>query len=255
MSVWNGLVVLALVGSVTISLASVALMLGSALCEALEWTSRHRVALLSFMRRRLTGLVVGLLMGAALGTVYVVAVKGEAHGVCLQNTPRAGSIIDRDSLDDLRPFREGYAAAQKHGRWGYVDVHGRVVIGFDYIDGREFSEGLGAVQTLEGWGYVDTSGRMVIAPRLTAARMFREGLAPACNGVLWGYLDRSGAWRIKPRYVLASPFQEGTALVTSRDAKICRIDRADRLLEIVCTIPTPSEAWTECKAGNDYHVR
>ncbi len=229
MNAWNGVAALIALAVIALSVAALAMLVGSVLRDALEWLSERRTALSSLRRWRPAGAIV-LVVCVGLGAGLVGIMGARERSTFIQHVSRYGFVMERRSLDAMRTFSEGYAAALKDGRWGYVNEEGRVVIDFEYIDAREFSEGLAAVQTLQGWGYVDASGRIVIAPHLAAARVFSEGLAPACNGTFWGYLDRSGSWHIAPQFVLASPFRGGKALVTTQDMQIIPVDKAGRPL-------------------------
>ena len=39
-----------------------------------------------------------------------------------------GSLVIRPSFDDAGPFSEALAAVSKSGKWGYIDLTGKIVI-------------------------------------------------------------------------------------------------------------------------------
>ena len=116
-------------------------------------------------------------------------------------------------FDSADVFSEGLARVELHGKCGYVDISGRVVIPFKFVHAEPFTDGLALVYTTwganifgtEGWdffrraGYINHDGKFVIDPRNTLnARGFSEGIAPFQPGIStaqnpkWGYLDKSG---------------------------------------------------------------
>ena len=64
-----------------------------------------------------------------------------------------------------------------HGRGGFIDKTGTVVIPLCFDDVGEFSEGLARFERDGNWGYVDGAGAVVIGPVYPWAEDFHEGLA------------------------------------------------------------------------------
>ncbi|MBS1904533.1 MAG: WG repeat-containing protein [Bacteroidetes bacterium] len=58
-------------------------------------------------------------------------------------------------------------------------------------------------------GFIDTTGKVVIEPRFANVGAFHEGLAPAREGGLFGYIDQTGKFVIAPIYDFATEFHEG----------------------------------------------
>ena len=106
------------------------------------------------------------------------------------------------SFDRLHHLTEGRAAAQKDGRWGYVDGQGTTVLPFSFDEARAFHEGLAAVRKGRAWGWIDATGQWAIAPELEAAGSFVQGGAPAKRNGSWGVVDRSGRWLHEPAFPL-----------------------------------------------------
>ena len=63
------------------------------------------------------------------------------------------------------------------------------------------------------WGYLDSTGAVVLQPRYRAAGSFNEGVAPVRIDGLYGYIDRQGQYVLPPAYAYASPFRAGRAVV------------------------------------------
>ena len=105
-----------------------------------------------------------------------------------------------EGLAPVAPLRPEAPDRGDSPRFGFLDVHGELVIPARYEDAEPFSENLAAVRVGGKWGYVDPAGEMVIEPRFDLAGPFHEGLAPVSVGPKMGYVDRSGALVIEPRF-------------------------------------------------------
>ncbi len=147
-------------------------------------------------------------------------------------------------------------------RWGYINQHGELVIGFQFLYAHDFCEDLAvAAADDEREGYIDRSGRWAIAPRDWSAWSFHEGRAAVYTyhvgtGIIdtkgnfivpqsqrdlgnyscgrapfrgtagWGYLDRDGNVAIQPdqRFQHAFEFREGLARVVDGEYNNAVID-------------------------------
>jgi WG containing repeat len=121
------------------------------------------------------------------------------------------------------------------GRWGFVDMTGKIAIRPQFGIANEFSEGLAAVG--EGgvmggkWGFVDLKGRYVINPRFVSVFSFSEGVAAVEIGDKWGYIDKEGSFVIEPQFRVAAPFSEGLASVTiDKRGKMGFIDKTGAIV-------------------------
>jgi len=129
-----------------------------------------------------------------------------------------------DDVYTVGPFSDGLSVVAKrvpntYGRWGYVDLTGKLVIEAKFNVARNFSEGLAAVIVDGKVGYIDRTGRFVIQPQFGQGGVvsdfaFLEGLAAvvSANG-RWGYIDKTGKFVIEPQFHTALPFSKGRALV------------------------------------------
>jgi hypothetical protein len=159
---------------------------------------------------------------------------------------RAAGQSPADGIAPLFPVVE-------HGKWGYIDKTGRIVIPLQYHFAYRFSEGLAWVEPWperfmlidrtgkkadmtkiysyalpfseglalvvvpgeRGPGYIDATGRMIVArdDSRKDANSFREGLAPVKEGGKWGYIEKTGKMVISPQFPECGQFVEGLAAV------------------------------------------
>jgi hypothetical protein len=130
----------------------------------------------------------------------------------------------------------------QHGRWGYADANGKVMIEPRFDAALPFSEGLARVGVVDEelpeidghpnllWGYIDETGRTIVELRYNALRGFSEGLAAVgvtdqaskdgyvfrgrgLTNFRWGYVNQEGRVVIPTTFRAAGDFSEGLASV------------------------------------------
>jgi len=102
----------------------------------------------------------------------------------------------------------------RHGKWGFMDRTGRVVIAPAFLGEGDFFHGLAAVRLPEGkLGFINETGKLTIAARFDEVRDFVGDLAPVRIGRKWGYIDTSGKMLVEPQFQAAGEFHEGLARV------------------------------------------
>ncbi len=123
-------------------------------------------------------------------------------------------------FQDADDFSEGRAAVKLNGKWGYIDVNGKMVIRPRYDLAFEFSEGLAWVRTTDNRCYfIDPSGTVVIDLKdIDSCDGFHEGLSLARkkipgSGERVGFIDKKGEWAVQALYGNAWSFNEGMAWV------------------------------------------
>ena len=77
------------------------------------------------------------------------------------------------------------------------------------------------------YGFVDMQGRLRIANRYDSIRLFSDGMAAFFLRGHWGYIDKSEKLRVQPHYDQAFDFIDGTAIV-EEDGKYLLIDKNGR---------------------------
>jgi hypothetical protein len=124
---------------------------------------------------------------------------------------------------------------KEHGRSGFIDHTGQIVIPLCFDAVGEFSEGLARFERDGRWGYINQAGNIVIPPTFPWAEEFHEGLAhvQVTGTVLgydgrWGYINQTGEIVITPNFARMiedsdgeqSAFHEGLAVIEVEDQTI-----------------------------------
>jgi hypothetical protein len=135
--------------------------------------------------------------------------------------PRAmpGAAVQQETKNPQPRSSPSWPAPfEAHGKYGYKDVRGNVVIQPEFQLAREFSaEGLAAVVDGKGWAYIDSRGRVVIRPFVfeNGPDYFSEGLARFVLRGKFGFFNKQGHVVIDPAFDFARPFRNGAAAVCS----------------------------------------
>lgn len=98
------------------------------------------------------------------------------------------------------------------GEWQFIDKTGTITLelAFDFVS-LYFFEGLVAVLSHGKYGFADKTGNLVISPQFDQASGFSEGVAAVKIDGKYGYIDKTGAWVIEPQYMWADRFSNGLA--------------------------------------------
>ena len=123
------------------------------------------------------------------------------------NTPRDVECLRlwRSNHPYGSPVAEALFEVEQHGREGFIDHSGQIVIPLCFDAAGKFSEGLARFERDGRWGYIDPAGNIVIQPTFPWAEEFHEGLAhvQVTGTVLgydgrWGYINQAGQIVIPP---------------------------------------------------------
>ena len=116
-------------------------------------------------------------------------------------------------------------AVVEHGKWGYIDKTGKIVIKPEYVDAGPFKEGMARVQPFHPIlskairvYFIDTSGKILdMSTIYSYAEDFSEGMAlvavPGERGR--GYIDKTSKMVIPQddSWQMAQSFHEGLAAI------------------------------------------
>ena len=110
---------------------------------------------------------------------------------------------------------KGPLPVQRDGKWGYIDLTGKVVIAPHFDGAHCFYEGLAAVRLDGKWGFIDPTGKLVIPADYTSLTDFSDGLSsvfidgPTPEDRIYGYIDKTGQLTIKCPRGCGRPYYGG----------------------------------------------
>lgn len=150
-----------------------------------------------------------------------------------------GKVIIEPAFILANDFSEGLAGVvpKDSELAGIIDVNGRILVSPRFKAIGRFSQGLApAADKLGRFGFINREGAFVIAPQFVAAFEFNEGLAEVEvtvdreKGVgKRGFIDLSGKFAVGPQFDSVGRFSEGRAIVM-RDNRFNYVDKQGRLL-------------------------
>lgn len=148
-------------------------------------------------------------------SVVVAAVLLASTGVAYASWSCPEVYSEESAIEELCSFHEGFSRIKIHGRWGFINKSGQMVIEPQFEEVRNFHEGLAEVKIDEKWGFIDTQGVLRIPAKFVTTWPFSEGLAVVHEqGGKAGYINTKGEWAIPPRFESAAPFENGVAVVS-----------------------------------------
>lgn len=148
----------------------------------------------------------------------------------------------------FEPATEGRFTIVSNGRYGYVDLTGRVVIVPQFDDARGFHEGLAAVRIGTRWGYVDTTGRFAVPLRYLEAGDFSRGRAVIRNGDRYGLIDRSGGTSSPSEWDGAAKRFEGPLLLVRRGDSLGYVNERGRPVHRFMRPAASLRGWRQLRA-------
>jgi hypothetical protein len=123
---------------------------------------------------------------------------------------RAACLFVIHSLAAAPAASPGLRPITLHGKEGYINRQGQIVIAPVYKLAWGFSEGLASVIDASGKaGFIDMSGRFVIPPQFSYARPFDEGIAAVERVGQWGFIDKAGVFIANPAFEETQQFSDG----------------------------------------------
>lgn len=127
-----------------------------------------------------------------------------------------GEVILEPTYRQVNRFSDGLAAVSRDSESPVASNDEPMRVTFDDPDqGR--------------WGFVDVQGRVAIPLEFEQVGRFREGLARAKKNGQWGYINPAGDWAVEPRFDWARDFTDGLAEVWA-EGEIVLIDRSGSIV-------------------------
>ncbi|MFB6456252.1 WG repeat-containing protein [Chitinophaga sp. Hz27] len=118
----------------------------------------------------------------------------------------------------------------EHGKVGFIDQQGKIIIPPVYAEADDFSEGLAAVRSDGYFGYIDPSGKMIISAAYDRAEAFHNGMALVYKGTQAQYINKQGKLVFTSSYAKVDRFKNGYAQITTTTQMMGVIDSIGHLV-------------------------
>ena len=139
------------------------------------------------------------------------------------------SCDSRSTLEESR----GFFPIKEHGKWGFINSTGQIVIKCQFGYAGQFSEGFAPVRMDTLCGFIDTAGQMIVEPAFSSVGGFSDGLCyveiQRDTGVQKAFIRKTGDLAFSVPYDYVGPFHDGRAEVTI-GSEVCYIDKQGKVV-------------------------
>src|SRR4051794_20807220 len=114
-----------------------------------------------------------------MANVVATACVRAALAACLAGcaNANAGTVTVSDKTPVKTPGSAPLFRIERHGKWGFIDRTGQVVIRPRFDEAGDFFDRRAPVRVGAKWGYISENGAVVIRPQYDSAGLFRDGRA------------------------------------------------------------------------------
>ena len=102
----------------------------------------------------------------------ILAAKKKGNYAIYNEKMKEKQKIDGTEVDVLT--EDGWIAFCQKGKWGYMNLDGKVVIKPQYEAAKSFSNGMAAVKNGDNWGFINEDNELVLEGRFTDAGYMNE---------------------------------------------------------------------------------
>ena len=120
-------------------------------------------------------------------------------------------------VSSVRGFHNGLAMVKMNGKYGFMNLEGKLVVPCTYDYAFDFVDGVAIVEKNGKCGVIDTTGKLVSNCQWSRYPFeISEGLIQVNNGSSNGFIDANGKQVIPCAWGSCSSFSEGLAYVTNK---------------------------------------
>lgn len=124
-----------------------------------------------------------------------------------------GKVVLPPTFEFAKEFKDGLAIVQKEGKYGFINKEGKLLIDYRYDNAFDFSEGRAVVELNGKYGLIDVTGNYVLAPQFEDIGPFSDGLAYVQSDTGYQYYTLEGSIAFSSVFDEAFTFKNGLAHV------------------------------------------
>lgn len=162
-----------------------------------------------------------------IGNFYVLYANGSTR---LIDSEGREILKPADGVSEVLAFSEGYFMMIKDGKYGFVDLNGRLRIANRYDDALPFHEGLASVKLLGRWGFIDPSETLVIQPYYQHAATFSQNLCVIQTNDRFGIISQEGEEIVQSAWKHIERLPTGNYRLTDWDGKQGLVNAEGRIV-------------------------
>lgn len=107
---------------------------------------------------------------------------------------RSGKIMNKDDnrFEAINSMAEEFIGVKIDGRWGFVDINGKLRVANQYENIGPYNEGLAPIKILGRWGYIDKREDIVVQPAYDTVYQFKNGICRVVKKGKYGLINAKG---------------------------------------------------------------
>ncbi|WP_462247336.1 WG repeat-containing protein [Ekhidna sp.] len=144
--------------------------------------------------------------------------------VVLINETGKKILKPEEFYQEVKGFDEDYFVVKKEGRYGFVDLQGRLRISNRYDNARPFHEGLAPIKLRGKWGFINKEEQIKIQPYYQHVTAFKDGRAIVKLGDKYGLIDENGNEVLELNWKSILRLETGSYLVQDIDERYGLVD-------------------------------
>ena len=134
---------------------------------------------------------------------------------------KSGKIMDEndDRFEAIHDMTEEYIGVKIDGRWGFVDINGKLRVSNQYDNVGPYNEGLAPIKILGRWGYIDKREALIVQPRYDTVYYFQGGVCEVVRNGKFGIINAKGQITLDCEYDSLVRLNTGGFITTKENKK------------------------------------
>jgi hypothetical protein len=141
--------------------------------------------------------------------------------VMVSNDPR---------FEEINDMSEEFIGVKIDGRWGFVDINGKLRVANQYENIGPYNEGLAPIKILGRWGYIDKREDIMVQPAYDTVYSFKNGLCEVVKKGKFGLINASGQITLECEYDYMKRLKTGGFLTRKNNKYGLASDRGRLLI-------------------------
>ena len=144
---------------------------------------------------------------------------------------KSGQIMNAndDRFEAINDMTEEFIGVKIDGRWGFVNINGKLRISNQYENIGPYNEGLAPIKILGRWGYINKREDLIVQPRYDTVYHFQEGICEVVRKGKYGLINAKGQITLECEYDSLYRLKTG-GFITVKENKKGLVSDEGRLL-------------------------
>lgn len=107
---------------------------------------------------------------------------------------KSGKIMNEHDarFEAINNMTEEFIGVKIDGKWGFVDINGKLRVSNQYENVGPYNEGLAPIKVLGRWGYINKREDLVVQPSYDSVYQFKKGICKVVKKGKFGLINAEG---------------------------------------------------------------